>query len=80
MSAEQIRAAERDVERAKAARAPSIINIVSMPHEGEHKLVVLTSDGRLFERIRDPRNFNTTGRVQDNYLWRQFKGPLDAAE
>ena len=41
----------------------------------EHRtaLWMLTSDGRIFERVRDPAGLNTNN--QDRWLWREHKGP-----
>lgn len=55
----------------------SIVQMVPMIGDGEHKLVVLTSRGRMFERSVDPRgNFNRRSGQPVVYQWVEFTGPL----
>lgn len=54
-----------------------VVAICPMQGEGQHTLVVLTDRGRLFERVADPKQFNTGPNAQRAYLWRELKGPLD---
>lgn len=50
-----------------------IVQIVSLVD----RLVVLTSAGRMFERLADPRSFATGPNHAGAFLWHLMKGPLD---
>lgn len=39
-------------------------------------IFVLMDDGRLFERVVDNKNYDTTGRVGTRWLWVEREGPL----
>lgn len=52
-----------------------IVQMAPLTADGEHKLVVLTSAGRMFERVTDPRNFDQ--RNGRKFLWKEVNGPLD---
>lgn len=38
--------------------------------------LALTSHGRIFERMRDTRDFNSGPRHVEKWLWREIDGPL----
>lgn len=65
----------------KQAAEEQIIQLCSMMGDGEHKMVALTNQGRLFQRQRDPRSFNSGPHNPGGaYIWVPMKGPLDASE
>ncbi len=41
-------------------------------------MIALTSHGRLFERVRDPRHFNDGRPGSEKWLWLEIDGPLEA--
>ena len=43
------------------------------------KLVALTRDGKLFERLPDARDFAQGPNHRPGHVWRQIAGPLDEA-
>jgi len=56
-----------------------IVQMCPVQGDGEHKVLALTSYGRLFERSRDPRAVNYSPmNPGPNYVWKLLKGPLDA--
>lgn len=60
------------------AASEQVVQVCAMQGDLGHSLVVLTSTGRLFERVADPRVLNQGPHgAQRSYLWRPIKGPLD---
>jgi hypothetical protein len=57
--------------------ADRVIQLCAMMGEGEHKMVVLTSGGQMFERIRDPKAFANRPGFTAGYIWKLIPGPLD---
>ncbi|MGH3511448.1 MAG: hypothetical protein ACRDRB_04140 [Pseudonocardiaceae bacterium] len=59
------------------AEQPEIITqICPLQGDGEHKVIALTSKGRMFERRNDPRgNFNRRPGQPLVYEWVEFQGP-----
>jgi hypothetical protein len=57
-----------------------LVAMCPMMGEGQHLLVVMTSEGRMFERRADPRptNFDPLNPGQ-KYIWKEIKGPLDVS-
>lgn len=54
-----------------------VVQMVPMIGEGEHKLVVLTNRGRMFERKADTRaNLNQRPGQPMVYQWTEFTGPI----
>lgn len=41
-------------------------------------MFALMQDGRIFERMRDPKNFD--GRNPDRWIWVEREGPIPKAE
>ena len=42
----------------------------------QEKLYLLSSTGRLFYQVLDPRNFNTDGRNEIKHIWREVELPF----
>jgi hypothetical protein len=55
-----------------AEARPKIVSIASTPSG----IFALMDDGRLFERVVDNKNFDTTGRAGVRWLWVEREGPL----
>lgn len=53
-----------------------VIAICPIQGDGEHKLVALLSDGRMFERSRDPRAINYGPGQHAGHVWKPIAGPL----
>lgn len=57
-----------------ADMAPRIVSIAAAPTG----IFAVMDDGRLFERVVDNRNFDTTGKAGVRWLWVEREGPLSA--
>jgi len=68
-----------DVEEAEVVTKNKVVSMLR-GHDGN--LIVLTDDGRIFERARNPRaDPNFSGRNPDaNFMWVEREGPLSVKE
>ncbi len=66
-----MKASETPVEPVVAPRAPVIISAFS--HAGE--IHALDSDGSLFRRVADPKDFNQGPNSRPKFLWVLIEGP-----
>lgn len=53
-----------------------IVQMAPMMADGEHKIVILTNRGRMFERRLDPRgNLNSRPGTPTAFAWVELDGP-----
>lgn len=64
--------ATREFDAPPVPAKPRVVQL-AVPHDASVSLMALTSDGSIFERVRDPNAMNQPG---VHMIWRRIPGPV----